>query len=181
MVEKRLLDEEDQILIEDREASRKKENLFTINLNMPIKELTLSHTVTVNHKVTVEEVLKIFKEGDVCSALIANDENVLVGLFTETDLMKKIILKDIDITKACIKDYMAADPEILNINDPLSYALNKFANGAIKNIPIKSENDEIKHMLSISDIVDFIATGAMQVVLNLPPDPHKVSVEINGG
>ncbi len=181
MVEKRLLDEEDQIRLEETEAIRKKENLFTINLNMPLKELTLSHTVTVNHKVTILEVLKIFKDNDISSVLIANDENNIVGLFTETDLVKKIILEDIDISKACIKDYMASDPEVLNIDDPLSFALNKFANRIIKNIPIKSDNNEINYMLSISDVVDFIATNAMELVLNLRPDPHKMSVEINGG
>ncbi len=179
MTKKILLDEEDQIFKENVVTDHN-ESKSWIDISLPIKKLDLSKAVTVLNTTSVEETLKIFKEQNITCVIIVNVEEEIMGIFTERDIVKRIILENINLANESIEKYMTPKPETLDIEDSLAFALNKFGNGTFRNLPIMVDG-KVKFLLSTSDLIYFIARSAAQFTLNLPPDLHKESREINGG
>lgn len=173
------MDEEEQILKENI-ANEHNENKFYLDLSIPIRKLDLNRAITIRNNASLSEALQAFKEENISSLIIVNAEESIVGIFTEKDIAKRVAFTNADIIEDRIEKYMTTKPETLDIEDSLFIALNKFVNGSFRNLPVIVEG-KVKFTLSTSDIAYFIARSTAQFVLNLPPDPHKETRDINGG
>lgn len=179
MTEKILLDEEDQIR-EEREHEIDGDNLLVVDLLAKISNVNLKSIVCVSENQTLFEVIDKFKDKKTNSVLVMSEADEPVGIFTEKDIVQRILLENINLKKETVKDYMTINPQILEIEDSVSYAMNRFVNSDIKHLPIKC-NGKIKYMLAADDLIHYFSCNSSKSVLNLQPDPHKVTREINGG
>ena len=76
------------------------------------------------------------------AAILVEREGVPVGIFTERDLMRRVVAAGIGLDRA-IEEVMTPDPETLGLDDGVAFALNRMSVGGFRNIPIVDENGAV--------------------------------------
>ncbi len=147
-----------------------------VDIEDPIRMLNLAPVISVASGTSLEDVIDLLNAKHIGSVTIIDSNKETIGIFTERDILRKIIGKVTDLSKEKIDDYMTTHPEVLSENDPIAFALNRMSGGGYRHIPI-TRNREVCFMLSVKDIVDEIAKTYRKRVLNLPPDLHQKTSE----
>jgi len=70
-----------------------------------------------------------------------------------------------------VRDFMTPDPEVLSPDDPIVYALKQDDVGGFRHVPLVGEAGQPVGVVSVKDIVDYIADFFPNDVLTVPPDP----------
>ena len=103
------------------------------------------------------------------------------GIFTERDILLKVLGKKLDFEKEIVKDFMTKTPQVLLPTDPVSFALNKMVDGGFRNIPIVDEKRKPIGQVSILDVVNHLGQFFHEEILNLPPEPLRKQNRREGG
>ena len=99
--------------------------------------------------------------------------NQIIGVMTERDFLLRVTGKGLNLEVELIDNYMTENPETLNPEDPISYALNKMHIYGIRHIPIISKKGKICGMISVKDIISHLGNFFGVDILNLPPNPSQ--------
>ena len=162
------LDEEQQI-VEERDSDESR--LEAMGLLHTIGELpTLHAVITCERTASVRQAIEIMQRERISCVLVV-DRNRLVGVFTERDVLTKVAAQDVDIDQLAVAELMTPDPECLAADDELVYALNQMSVGGYRHIPLIDDGGRPTGVVSMRDIIDYLAHMFPQYVLNLPPSP----------
>jgi predicted transcriptional regulator len=77
---------------------------------------------------------------------------------------------------APVSRLMTPDPETLELDDPIVWALNRMSVGGYRHVPLVDREDRPVGILSVKDIVHYIVALFPNEVLTLPPDPKRAAV-----
>src|SRR5207249_9906982 len=72
-----------------------------------------------------------------------------------------------------VRDFQTPGPEVLSPRDPVGYAVNKMGVGGFRHGPVVGEAGQPVGVVSVKDIVDYIADFFPNDVLTVPPDPAR--------
>jgi CBS domain-containing protein len=106
------------------------------------------------------------------ACVLVCDEDRVRGIFTERDLLAKVIGASVDTT-APVDDFMTPAPRTLSMDDPVSDALMLMHEGGYRHIPLVDGHGRAKGLLEVRNIIDFLAEQFPAEVLNLPPRVHQ--------
>jgi len=67
--------------------------------------------------------------------------------------------------------FMSENPERLRPSDSIVFALNKMSLGGFRHIPLVDDEAQPVGVISVKDIVDYIAEFFSKEVHNVPPEP----------
>lgn len=101
---------------------------------------------------SIERAITVMREQD-SHCVFVTDDDVLVGVFTERDLLIRVAAKDLDPRKTEISEVMTRYPEALHGEDDIAYAINKMAVGGYRNIPIVSDGGTLEGAVCVRDII----------------------------
>ena len=135
----------------------------------PIRSLDPRQPLSLPPGATVRDAIEMMREHRVGCVLVVEDER-LTGIITERDLVVKLV--DADVGRP-IRDLMTPDPEVLTLDDPIVYALNKMSVGGFRHVPLVDEEQRPVGMVSVKDIIDYIVDFFPNEVLTVPPDPAR--------
>ena len=121
--------------------------------------------VTVNQHITVYEALKQMVDHNI-GALLVTDENKLIGIFTERDYARKVILlgktsKELLISEVMTDNLITVTPDD-SVEDCMQLMTNKF----IRHLPV-IENNELFGIVSIGDVVKYIINEQKFIIEHL--------------
>ena len=105
--------------------------------------------------------------------LLVERDSKLIGIMTERDILLKITGKGMNFDKEIVDDFMTANPEYLQMEDAVAYALNKMVVSGFRHVPIVDDNKKSVGVVSLVDIVQQVATSLGEEILNLPPIPQR--------
>jgi CBS domain-containing protein len=108
-------------------------------------------------------------------AVLVEDDGSLVGIFTERDLLNRIDYSDALWSHVVVRDVMTPHPMVIRPDDSLSEALRRLTQGHRRHLPIVDERGHVLGMMSIRDVLAFIAGRFPEDMLNLPPHPDHES------
>lgn len=100
---------------------------------------------------TVYESLKKMSAQNVGAMLVMSDEKLL-GVITERDYMKKIILKDRSSKNTLVKEIMTPNPVFVNLSDSVDDALSVMTKQHCRHLPV-IDQEKITGIVSIGDLV----------------------------
>ena len=111
------------------------------------------------------------------SALMIIEKGTLIGIFTERDYARKVILQGKSSKSAFIKEVMTENPITVKPTDTIDYCMALMTNKHIRHLPVVADH-EILGMLSIGDIVKFIIEDQKHIISQLesyihPSEIHK--------
>ena len=148
-------------------------------LETPISELPLRDPILVSATSTVADAVKSMNDNHTGCVLVGR-EGKLIGIFTERDVLTKDFFRA-DSHTVAVESVMTKNPETLEADDSVAFALNKMSVGGYRHIPIIQGGRPVG-VLSVRDIVDFLVDLFPEDVLNLPPSPsNAITNSIDGG
>ena len=100
----------------------------------------------------------------------------LTGIFTERDVLLKIIDSGRNPADVKLADVMTPDPESLPVHAKLAWALNMMSVGGFRHLPVTNGREWPVFILSVRLIVDFLVQSFPAEILNLPPDFQREKI-----
>lgn len=100
---------------------------------------------------SVLEALRIMAEKNIGSMMVMENGTYL-GLITERDYSRKVILKGRNSTDTHVAEIMTADLPIVTPSDSIDYCMELMTKNNIRYLPV-FENDKIAGIISMSDVV----------------------------
>ncbi len=173
--------QEELNIIEEREKESEPNIELALSINEPIEKMLYRDPVLVSKETKVADAISLFNEKDVgCVLVVENKTGKLIGIFTERDVIRKIVHKGYDVNEP-IEKFMTKHPDALKLSDPIAYALNRMAAGGYRHVPLVDGNRVPVGFLSIRDVVDHLADYYSNKILNLPPSTHARQRTPEGG
>jgi CBS domain-containing protein len=108
-------------------------------------------------------------------AVLVEDAGSLVGIFTERDLLNRVDYSDALWSHLVVGDVMTPHPMVIRPDDSLSEALRRLTAGHRRHLPIVDERGRVLGLISIRDILSYIAERFPEEMMNLPPHPDHES------
>ena len=141
-------------------------------LERPIGSLpSLREPIEVDRRATLRAVIDRLNQERAGCVLIV-DEGQLVGVFTERDVLTKLVGTSIDIDRTPVEELMTRDPECLTLEDVIAYALNKMTIGGFRHVPLVDLHGRPTGVVAMRHIVEYLVDLFPRGVLNLPPSPN---------
>jgi CBS domain-containing protein len=125
-------------------------------LTVPLRELDPRRPVTLPPDAKVAEAVALMNEEGIGAVCITESERI-VGIFTERDVLTKVAGRQLDFDSIPVGDYMTRDPEVLKLDARAAYAVNMMVVGGFRHVPIVDEEDKLVGVISVRDIVEFLA------------------------
>lgn len=170
--------QEDIILEEEAIADERAADAARLGaaiLHQPIHKLaTLRPAICVPPSISVRSAIERMNQSGVGCVLV-EAKGRLTGIFTERDVLTKIVGTTVDLDRTTVDAVMTRNPESLSPEDRVTYALNKMSVGGFRHIPLVDDNGHPVGVVSMRNVVDFIAELFRIEVLNLPPEPRNIS------
>ena len=170
---------ENEEYLEYLESDAARRILDDAALREPISVLQPASPVCAERGTSVGDVVRRMQEHRIGCVLIVA-EGKLAGIFTERDLLLKVIGVRHDLEKTPVDEFMTADPEGMRLVDTIALALNKMSLGGFRHVPIVDEAGQPVGIISVKDIVDYIAEFFGAEVQNVPPEPALVAKARDG-
>ncbi|MFH2130422.1 MAG: CBS domain-containing protein [bacterium] len=106
--------------------------------------------ITVSPDSTIREALNRMTEKNI-GAILIQDKGKIVGIWTERDLMRNVLLPDFNLDSALIKDYMTTKLHFARHNDTIYHLQDKFLGLRIRHLLVKKK-DHIMGLVSSGDV-----------------------------
>jgi len=113
------------------------------------KPLTCSPDTNV-----LEAVLEM-SEKNYGAIIVTDDQKKVVGVVTERDVMKKVVGKKLDASKASVSEIMTSNPRVARETDDLIDWLRIMSNERFRRLPVVDENGHIKALFTQGDFVSY--------------------------
>ncbi len=169
-------DEMDEMFEDDK---KQKKILSNETIQEPIKILELGRAVVVEETTNVAATIELMQNKKTGCVLIAHD-GLLTGIFTERDMLMKVVNKKMDIANVPVSKVMTPSPVALHLEDSIAYAMNMMSVGGYRHVPIVDDGRRPTSILSVKDVVAYIVEHFPDEILNLPPKPLRSTSEREG-
>jgi CBS domain-containing protein len=141
-------------------------------LGRPIGSLPdLRDPIQVERNATLRSVIDRMNHERIGCVLVVENGR-LVGVFTERDVLTRVIGTGVDINRTAVGDFMTPDPECLTLDDGIAYALNKMTVGGFRHVPLVDADGRPTGVVAMRHIVEFLVDLFPREILNLPPSPE---------
>ncbi|MCE4627970.1 MAG: CBS domain-containing protein [Desulfurococcales archaeon] len=108
--------------------------------------------VTVTPDETVYEAAVKMAELGVGALPVIDEEGRLVGIFTERDLLVRVVAKGLDPTKIRVGEVMTPNPVTVGPDEPVEEALRLMAKIRARHLPVVDEKGRLVGIVSIRDL-----------------------------
>ena len=98
--------------------------------------------------------------------LLITENGKLVGIFTERDYARKLILKGKSSKDTPIGDLMTKSPFTVGLDSSIEECMQLMSNRRIRHLPV-IENEELVGVISIGDVVRFIIDEQKSIIAHL--------------
>jgi CBS domain-containing protein len=125
----------------------------------------LRQLAVVNQDLTVMAAAQLMAEEQI-GAVIALKDGKAVGIFTERDLLNKVVAAQRDPATVTVAEVMSTDVVTIDLDDPVDSALQCMLDGRFRHLPIVDESGEPYAMLSLRDLVNIVSDAPLPYTLS---------------
>jgi PAS domain S-box-containing protein len=125
-----------------------------------IEELMTSDVATISILATVKEAADLMASRDI-SCLVTTDENIVVGIFTERDLLKRVVALKRNPSKIILKDVMSSPVVSVPPNYSIPSASKMIENKKIRRLLVM-DNQELLGVVTQTDILRAIKNNLQE-------------------
>lgn len=155
-----------------------KSNVFAASLlREPLGILPARRPLVFSASATVREAMHQMQQERRGCVLITEDgtgQTRLVGIFTERDILYRIVDGGRDPVLLPLGEVMTRNPESVPQDASLAWVLHHMAVGGFRHVPVVDQSDRPIRAISVRDVVQFLVDSFPQEVLNLPPQNTSV-------
>jgi CBS domain-containing protein len=121
----------------------------------PVGSLHPPEPISTLPTTSVSDAIHAMLKQDVGALLVTDETGKLLGIFSERDLMAKVTRPGADYTKMTVGEFMTVNPECVNADDTLAFALHKMDVGSYRHLPVLHEGKPAA-VISVRDLLRHI-------------------------
>lgn len=110
---------------------------------------------TINTEATVFDALEILAEKQIGAVLVVDENQKLVGIFTERDYARKLILKGHFSKESKVKEYMSSNLKVVSLETSIMECMEIMTENRFRHLPVFRDG-KLCGIISIGDIVNKI-------------------------
>lgn len=142
----------------------------------PAEPICMRETASVQE--AVERMLARRQAG----VLVVDDSGRLAGIFTERDVLTRVVGPGRDARRTTLGEVMTRDPEALGPGDRVAYAVHSMSVAGYRTVPLVDVGRRPVGVVTVSDVIRWLAGLFPEAVLNLPPgDTLKRPDDLDAG
>ena len=131
---------------------------------------------------TVHEAVERMLAGRQAGVLIVDGEGRLTGIFTERDVLTRVVGKDRDSRRTRLAEVMTASPEALTSRDRVAFAIHCMSVAGYRTVPLVDDERRPVGIATATDVIRWLASLFPEAILNLAPgDAMKRPGEVDSG
>lgn len=132
-----------------------------------------SNAISVEPETTVFDALKLMAEKNIGSVMVMENGQYL-GIVTERDYSRKVILKDKHSISTKVSEIMTSDLPGVSPDDSIEHCMELMTSNNIRYLPVFT-NNEIDGIISITDVVKETIITQQQTISHLESYIHSGS------
>lgn len=121
--------------------------------NIIAKEVMTHEILSVEPTVTVQEACEMMAKNDIGSLVVLSPIQDLLGIFTERDVLKRVVAKKKDPAKTKIKEVMTPNVMVVQITDNAWDLLQVMQREKFRHLPVV-DGRKVVGIISIKDFTD---------------------------
>jgi len=126
--------------------------------------------VAVHPDTTVADTIRAMNHQHTGCAVVADEPSgELVGIFTERDVLTRVVARRLDPEQTPVAEVMTREPDTLPAEATVAYALRWMTMEGYRNIPLVDALRRPVGVIAVRDIVAWLCELFPHNVLNLPP------------
>ena len=134
--------------------------------------------VAVSPYTPLSQAIEVMKK-DEGGCVIVSDDGRVAGIFTERDLLTKVLGQRVDLDSP-ISEWMQPAVETLSSEATIGDAVRLMNEKSFRNVPLVKQG-ELVGSISVFDIITYLAECYPKATMNLPPLPAQVMDTVEGG
>ncbi|MDP9267340.1 MAG: CBS domain-containing protein [Acidobacteriota bacterium] len=109
-------------------------------------------TYTVDSQQTVFDVARFMVERNIGAVPVLDNRGKLVGIFSERDIMKRVLVEGKDPKKAKVSDVMTPDPLVVTADESFENCMLLMKQHGFRHLPIMDEH-KLLGLVSLRDLL----------------------------
>jgi len=130
-----------------------------------------TNIVSVSPQTSVLDALKVMADENIGSVMVMH-EGEFVGIMTERDYSRKVILNGKSSTDTLVGDIMTIDFPAVTPNDTIDYCMTLMSENKLRYLPV-FENHKVCSIISMSDVVKETIQGQAETISQLKDYLHS--------
>jgi CBS domain-containing protein len=135
--------------------------------------------VCISPSCPLSKAIEAMKQDEGGCAIVCAEDGTVVGIFTERDLLTKIIGQEID-SNTPVRNLMSPIVATLTPEATIGDAVNIMNDKGYRNVPLV-RNGKLVGSISVFDVISYLAESYPKTTMNLPPNPDQVMESTDGG
>lgn len=116
---------------------------------------------------TVFDALSVLVDKNVGALVVLGDHEKVVGIFSERDYARRVILKGRASKETLIREIMTEHPFTVTEDDSIQDCMVKMTDKHIRHLPVTDDQLRLVGMISIGDVVKYVIDEQRYIIDNL--------------
>jgi CBS domain-containing protein len=125
-------------------------------VSLKVEDVMTTEVITIDENASVKEAADIMDQNEI-SCLIAVRKGQAIGIITERDLLKRVIVETRNAKKTRVEEVMSSPLEVVAFGTDLEKAVRLMFEKKIKKLPVVNNNGLVG-LVSLTDIARFQPT-----------------------
>jgi CBS domain-containing protein len=134
----------------------------------PASEVSTAAPLLIPAGASVSEAIERMRSAKASCVIVADDLGKPLGIFTERDLLISVAHRLPEVADKPIADFMVTDLITATADAPLAYLLTIMSDGGVRNLPLVNPDGEVVGIVTVRDIVDFLASRVLGALSDFP-------------
>jgi len=109
--------------------------------------------VTLSPSATVAEAAEKMASNKIGSIVVTNNGQIL-GIFTERDLLNRVVAKRLDVNKMQIQEVMSKQVETISVHETVQSCFSKMEKTKCRHLPIVDDAKHVVGMVTMRNILE---------------------------
>jgi CBS domain-containing protein len=151
-------------------------------LDATVATLSPAEPICLPAAATVHDAVRAMLARRQAGVLVLDDGGRLAGIFTERDVLTRVVGRELDPRRAVLREVMTPDPEALTAEDRVAYAVYCMSVAGYRTVPLVDAERRPVGVITAGDVLRWLADLFPETVLNMRPgDRIKRAGEIDMG
>ena len=141
----------------------------TVHFEDPVRSLLAKKRAgavwTIGPEASVYQAIESMSRKQI-GALAVTSSGRLVGIVSERDYARKVILKGRNSHETTVREIMSAPVLFVTLEDSLDHCMRLMTSRKVRHLPVM-EGESVVGMISIGDVVDWIISSQEQTIHHL--------------
>ncbi len=149
-------------------------------LDIPITQLELGPVLAVTPDTPVSDCVAQMIRQRRGAVLVLSKGGHLLGIFTERDVMQRVLGPRLDLADTPVRDVMTRDPDTLEDSATLAQALRTMARGRYRHLAVIDDAGAPRALVSMRRIVQYVCEAFPREIANAPPERPSGIIALDG-